>query len=560
MKRARPPWVEGDSAESSTLFEHEPSYTDPFHRPQVWQDFWFEVLEFLSPMALHKLSRVSKTLNSLVWTHLIPASPFGMVFSPSTEAQKIGSYLTRIPSLKRLDFSSFQPEELDFVLSTAKKTISKLSSLCLPLIDFQFHQLSYLTDLIHLTDVMDPNRGPAPTWDEEISTENVSFIEVPLSHFGKLRTLSFNFATPLVLAEILRLTQLENLTLTFECHEDSETPLDLSRLTRLETLSLGKEYIGDWWPDPWPAPSEIGLGHLTNLKSFKMIDVLGALQISLRELTKLTKMETLKFHLNQIGDIRDPVSFGNLAQILTNLRSLKTHDEHCDSEDIPPESMECLLYMTNLTKLNMKTYFFSPSFIASLASLNSLTDIYFSHGDLLEDMERTTAMGLLTNLKRLSMDQGQLWALTNMVNLTELYLPSSVEPSSEISRLTNLQSIHLWDFEPLKAPGFDCLTNLTFLHIIHRRANLAFGRQLIQDQIPFLSTLKVFHLENPIPTQALIDCISLHLTRLEFLNFSQPYPDRQEKVLICLSPLLKLTRLQKLRPDVYSQEFKLLLD
>ncbi len=264
------------------------------------------------------------------------------------------------------------------------------------------------------------------------------------------------------------MTQEELLRLIDEAAADERTTLDLAgmkldelppeigRLTKLETLVLGKidrkqsKIIGN---NLTALPRE--LGQLTNLQSLSLRS--NQLSTLPEVIGQLTNLQSLDLMSNQLSTL--PEVIGQL----TNLQSLDLRSNQLST--LP----EVIGQLTNLQSLDLMSNQLStlPEIIGQLTNLQSL--------DLMSNQLSTLpeVIGQLTNLQSLDLMSNQLSTLPEVIgqltNLQSLYLSDNQLSTlpEVIGQLTNLQSLYLMSNQLSTLPEvIGQLTNLQSLDLI----------------------------------------------------------------------------------------------
>lgn len=365
-----------------------PSETDPlFSGHQVWLDFWKELIHFLSPRTVYRLSCVSKGFNSFAWNHLIPEC--GMDFDAETPPDTLSLYLSRTPILSKLKLRS-----ATFPALLAIRKIQKLKQLSIysPLPERFWTFASHLTDL------------------ESLYTP-FNFKKVPfaLTALKKLHTLKVSRPKSDLLKTMALLTQLVSLDVF--CPEDTVFKI-LAPLTNLQHLSV------------WG-----GIQEEFDLCNWKKLTYLSANFCPCpRNISDFTNLG----HLSVNGVNRDMLA--GITASLTNLKCLQL--PFAPKLDFSP--------LTKITRLVIESEATLES-VRSLQFLPNLTELIFFRP---EPLRKPVAMALknLTNLTTLEVCTNYLDFLSTHSKLKSLTI-SCPKPKPgnfrNISHLTNLETFDI---------------------------------------------------------------------------------------------------------------------
>jgi Leucine-rich repeat (LRR) protein len=262
--------------------------------------------------------------------------------------------------------------------------------------------------------------------------------------------------------------------------ELTELPPEISKLTQLETLILGKldeekrKWIGNQLTT---LPSEIGA--LTNLTQLALS--LNQLTMLPPEIGQLTHLQFLSLSYNQLS---------SLPPELAQLSSLKSLDLGYNQLNyFPPE----IAQITNLLSLNLSSNQLSslPPEIGQLRNLQSLNLFKNQLSSL------SPEIGQLTNLCSLDISSNQLSILPSeigqLTNLCSLDISSNQLSNlpSEIGQLTSLQSLNLSSNQLINLPPqIGQLTSLQSLNLSSNQLTT------LPPEIGQLTSLKPLHLSS----------------------------------------------------------------
>jgi hypothetical protein len=486
-------------------------------------DFWIDILQYLSPRNLFQLSCVSKSMNHLVWTHLIPVSDTGLKFSPPYTAPNhaeviskealatIDNYLARVgPSLKRLDLQHFYPGSpvLEFLTK-----ITSLSSLSLPCwkqwssvipSDLEMSSipspLAYLSHLTSLTEI---------AWHQpsaRLAGGHEKIKEI-LCYFENLKALTIKSGNETILSQVQKQTKLEKL--------DYETrfPVDtLSQLTNLTDLKMS--HGGGNFKKVFETS---GLEHLTNLTKLDCQNW----KTETTELLCLTNLKYLDFTFT--GELPHEVS-----KILTKLTHLVIHEQ--DSlHEVAPANLELL---TNLQELVLSFSGFHKGLVDQLCGLPEFRSLQLVRNLWDPDCFDLDLLSLVTNLRKLyvPLDSAGTYCLTSLTNLTilDLDLTEKFPHPVSFSFLQPLTKLKMLKCHPRggksdaprlsNAVDLDCLSNLTALEIPFCGQTNDFLQKIVN--LTQLQTLKL-PLCSDLGHDG-IEIIAKNFTKLENLSLYHP--------------------------------------
>lgn len=466
----------------------------PFTPPlsQIWLDCWMEIVTCLSSKNLYQLSCVSKSLNSLVWSQLIPACEKGMYFPKDIPTQVIEGYLARVPSLKHLGLRNLHKSEI-FSLSLLSH-ITQLQSISLPSIDgeyFPFRELSHLTSLT------------------KIDLGEMAFSEGSFGHFQKLKSLQIHCSSAEDFSAIQQLTQLEDLALF--APDFVGKPCFL--LTQLKSLTL------------WCEMKDLDLPLLPNLTELACPWETQTLP----QVSQMTKL--LDLHM-----VFEPDLILEVGKSLVNLTKLSLSEIWPrEGQQVPPEAFSNFKFLTNLLQLKVFGNLPCQVLMDQLEELPNLTSLEIIDYNNLKASPESIGLGRLIQLKKLSLSHrsNNHWFLTGLQNLTKLDLfPSGIQRGEtghyDLGFLVPLTKLTSFSFgkdghamEIQITEELSVLTRLTSLKIREcRRID-----DLLQ-HLDVLSGLKKLALLGSDIGNSGLQAISKKLTNLEYLNLAKPLKPR----------------------------------
>ncbi len=306
----------------------------PFTADLTWNDFWINVLPFLSSWDLWKLSCSSKPLFTLTWNILIPIFEGGLRFGEACDLEVISKYLNRVKTLKVVGLSHTNMK-IQMSQFTILSNLANLSSLKFPggrIKDTPWKHFSHLTSLTDIT---------FHDWFDEGLPE--PFLWFPLKK------------------------------LTFRIDDAGSGPLvPWSQLTLLEDLVVScDKNLGD-------------LSCLTRLKSLKIIchvETQEEVEIDLEDLTQLTrlsvnppprgisKLTNLQYLAYASGP---PKALVDLIANLKHLKKFKFRPEWCTADKLFQTTIENLSILQDLRTLKIDNKFLSLGCFSGLENLHTL--------------------------------------------------------------------------------------------------------------------------------------------------------------------------------------------
>lgn len=446
----------------------------PFDFFQQWsqgKDFWIELLAHLAPRAIFHLSCASRSMHSLAWKHLIPASRHGLVFHILTPAI-IENYFSRTPSLSRLVFNTKLPVPVAELLTK----ITKLNALWLS--DFPGQTTNTTSPL--LSTFLQHLARDLQELHFKLACRSMPPTFPTLQSLTRLTSLQLSAPNAQYFQDISCLTNIQHLSL----HSNPDFPSGcLSNLTNLQSFELQIQGMGDprrelgityRTPRPNPDLTLLGLckGSLKSLKlhwipsppdidSFTNLESLNCNAYhpgdTLRTLSLLPRLTSLKLMID--GELIPDVYLSNL----TKLR-LSTRNAH---KPFPiADSLSC---MQNLKWLDLAQFPIPPqiTFLTSLEYLN--VQVKVDSSDHSEDF-----LTHLTGLKALDWGIKPYHVLSGLSNLEDLSISTTCSPSDVAEFLTELTKLQTLSFRtavkrtPKPSPkDLEPLSQLQNLHTVH---------------------------------------------------------------------------------------------
>ena len=340
------------------------------------------------------------------------------------------------------------------------------------------------------------DRAHAENWKElDLSGQELTELPIEIERLTQLETLNLSSNQITVIPDVIaQLTNLTELVLTY--NQITVIPDAITQLTNLTRLVLaGNQFT--------VIPDAIAqLTNLTklNLSNNQITEIPAAI-------TQLTNLKRLDLDSNEITEIPAAITqLTNLTELdlsdnqiteipaaitqLTNLTELSFHSNKIT--EIPA----AITQLTNLTELDLSSNQITE-IPAAITQLTNLTVLSFHSNEI---TEISAAITQLTNLTVLYLGSNQITeipsAITQLTNLTELYLFSNqiTEIPSAITQLTNLTALYLGSNQITEIP--DAITQLTNLADLDLDNNQI---TLIPDAIAQLTNLKRLVLQdNPI--------------------------------------------------------------